>query len=67
MNMVSKGPVELSNGAIYMGQWDLENGHREGKGIMIWKDGSKFTGMWHNDMAQGLGRLIHADGDFYEG
>ena len=35
---------------------------REGKGTQIWRDGSKYEGYWGNDMANGAGRLIHADG-----
>jgi hypothetical protein len=26
-----------------------------------------YEGYWENDMACGLGRLIHSDGDVYEG
>ena len=40
---------------------------KEGKGIQIWKDGSKYVGYWKADQANGKGRLIHADGDYYEG
>ena len=61
-----RGPFELDNGAIYIGQWSKE-GLRHGKGIQTWPDGSKYEGYWKNDMANGKGRLIHADGDVYEG
>lgn len=64
--LVSKGPFELDNGAIYFGQW-TKDGLREGKGTQIWKDGSKYSGYWKNDQANGKGRLIHGDGDVYEG
>lgn len=64
--IVNKGPIELENGAVYIGQWN-RNGFREGIGTQIWKDGSKFTGYWRNDNAHGRGRLIHQDGDCYEG
>lgn len=66
VDVINRGPYEMDNGAIYHGQWTKE-GHREGRGIQIWKDGSKYTGYWKNDMASGKGRLIHADGDVYEG
>ena len=33
----------------------------------MWQDGAKYEGYWKNDMANGRGRLIHADGDVYEG
>ena len=40
---------------------------RQGRGMLIWKDGSKYEGYWKNDMTDGKGRLIHSDGDVYEG
>ncbi len=61
-----RGPFELDNGAIYIGQWNKQ-GLREGRGTQVWPDGSKYVGYWKNDMANGKGRLIHADGDVYEG
>ena len=64
--VLQRPPYELDNGAIYHGQW-TKDGHRDGKGTQIWKDGSKFVGYWRNDQANGKGRLIHADGDVYEG
>ena len=30
-------------------------------------DDNKFEGFWKNDNAKGRGRLIHSDGDVYEG
>lgn len=59
--------VLLDNGAKYTGQWTVENSKRDGFGIQIWSDGSKYEGFWNNDKANGKGRLIHADGDVYEG
>ena len=41
-------PYELDNGAIYMGEWTLE-GHRDGMGTQMWKDGSKYVGYWKRD------------------
>ena len=40
---------------------------REGRGIQIWLDGSRYEGYWINNKANGFGRLIHADGDVYQG
>lgn len=40
---------------------------RDGEGTQIWPDGSKYVGHWKNDMADGKGRFIHADGDYYLG
>lgn len=41
-------PYELDNGAIYYGEWTID-GHRDGMGTQIWKDGSKYVGYWRND------------------
>lgn len=65
-NLIERGPYELDNGAIYVGEW-TKDGLRHGRGLQIWKDGSKYEGYWKNDMANGKGRLIHSDGDVYEG
>lgn len=60
------GPVELESHAIYEGYWNTEQ-QRHGEGVQMWSDGSKYEGYWREDKANGLGRLIHADGDVYEG
>jgi len=65
-DLIDRGPFELDNGAIYKGSWS-KDGLRQGRGVQIWHDGSKYEGYWSNDMANGRGRLIHADGDIYEG
>ena len=43
------------------------NGKKSGYGEISWSDGSLFEGQWTNDLYNGIGRLIHADGDVYEG
>ena len=35
--------------------------------ILIWTDNSRYGGYWRNDRTNGPGKLIHADGDFYQG
>lgn len=57
----------LENGAKYQGEWIKGSEVRQGKGIQIWSDGSKYEGWWQNNKANGKGRLIHADGDVFEG
>jgi len=65
-DLIERGPFELDNQAVYVGQWN-KMGLRHGRGLQIWPDGSKYEGYWKNDTANGKGRLIHADGDVYEG
>jgi len=36
-------------------------------GIQIWPNGSVYEGHFKNNLANGKGRLIHADQDIYEG
>ena len=62
-----KDMQQLENGARYLGEWNESTGERDGKGVQIWSDGSRYEGFWKNDKANGRGRLIHADGDVYEG
>jgi hypothetical protein len=59
-------PVASEEGWVYVGQVN-NNGEKNGRGIYIWPDGSKYVGYWSNDKANGYGRLIRADGDAYEG
>ncbi len=61
------GPQEIENGAIYYGHWFSEKGERNGFGMQLWPDGSKYVGYWKEDKASGSGRLIHSDGDVYTG
>lgn len=37
-------PITLENGAVYTGEW--KNGMRDGKGIQVWPDESKYEGQW---------------------
>ena len=60
--------TEIDKGsAVYQGQWNPTTQEREGLGVQIWSDGSRYEGLWKNGMANGYGRLIHASGDVFEG
>ncbi|CDW82395.1 UNKNOWN [Stylonychia lemnae] len=59
-------PVEVDENAVYVGEWS-KDGLRQGKGLQIWKDGSRYEGYWKNDMAQYHGRMIYPDGEVYDG
>lgn len=64
--LIHDGPFELENGAIYTGELN-QAGCREGRGIQVWPDGSKYEGYWLNDKVQGLGRMIFTNGDAFVG
>lgn len=55
----------MGSGVRYIGQFS--NGLRHGKGKQVWEDYSLYEGYWMEDRANGRGRLIHANGDVYEG
>ena len=70
--------VELEDGSSYKGEWLPStviitrdsmnlgpNGVREGRGILIWPDGSIYEGWIKGNQAHGKGRLIHAEGYVY--
>lgn len=62
-----KQSVEYENKAVYYGEWSMDTNQRHGRGIQIWIDGSRYEGYWRRDKANIKGKLIHADGDIYEG
>jgi len=50
--------------ATYEGRWKA--GKREGEGTITWVDGSKFTGIWKNDMRH-KGEMRFQNGSVYQG
>ncbi len=67
VTVILKQCVEYENKAMYYGEWSTTTNQRHGRGIQIWIDGSRYEGYWKNDRANVKGKLIHADGDIYEG
>ena len=59
--------TKLENDAKYDGEWLSQTQIRQGKGVLIWPDGSIYEGYWVDNKANGKGRLVHADGEFYDG
>ena len=59
--------MELPEGQIYTGTIDPKTREKQGFGVQVWPDGSKYEGFWHEDKAKGHGRFILADGDVYQG
>jgi len=58
--------IRLADESLYTGQWN-KKGHKHGRGICTYSDGSKYEGYHKNDEKNGKGRLIYNNGDVYEG
>jgi hypothetical protein len=56
---VLKGPLQYENGIIYKGKWNISEDCKDGQGVQVWPDGSKYEGYWKYNQANGQGRLIH--------
>jgi hypothetical protein len=54
------------DGSEYKGEWNSE-GQRNGFGILILNDGTKYIGEFENGLCHGLGVMTFADGSKYEG
>lgn len=52
---------------IYRGSWNVLSGKFNGYGILVAKDGAKFEGFWIEGSLHHYGRIIQANGDYYEG
>ena len=50
---------------VYVGQMD--GSKRHGKGVMNYKDGTKYEGEWENDSRHGRGIFTWPDNSRYEG
>ena len=50
---------------LYEGNW--VNGIMEGKGTMVWRDGTKYVGSWLSNQRYGFGTQYYTDGSIYEG
>ena len=59
--------LELDNGSIYTGYIDRKKNTPMGYGSVLWNDGSKYEGEWHEGKPNGKGKLILENGDTYEG
>lgn len=64
---IDKRLIRLSfDGSFYKGQWSLDL-KRNGFGISIRPDGSRYQGTWLNDCIHGIGRFTNINGNYYEG
>ena len=59
------GPTDDEGRKCYIGQ--LKSGKRHGIGVLIWEDGSKYSGEWSEDHPCGFGVEKYADGSNYAG
>ena len=62
-----KKNIVLENKSIYYGEFNTEKNIKEGRGILIWPNGAKYTGYFQNNMQNIKGTMYHIDGDIYEG
>eukprot|EP00340_Litonotus_pictus_P004350 CAMPEP_0170518464 /NCGR_PEP_ID=MMETSP0209-20121228/4145_1 /TAXON_ID=665100 ORGANISM="Litonotus pictus, Strain P1" /NCGR_SAMPLE_ID=MMETSP0209 /ASSEMBLY_ACC=CAM_ASM_000301 /LENGTH=355 /DNA_ID=CAMNT_0010804033 /DNA_START=168 /DNA_END=1235 /DNA_ORIENTATION=+ len=51
---------------VYKGHWSLDR-KKNGYGILVNSDGSKYEGLFRNEKLDGKGRYITIKGDFFEG
>ena len=58
--------ILFNDGTVYKGEWSF-TGKKQGLGIYIKPDGSKYEGMWNIDKIEGFGRYIDKLGNYYEG
>lgn len=60
---VWKGKINYSDGAVYEGEWN--NDGPAGEGLLVWRDGTKFIGLFKG--LSGQGKIEYPDGNHYEG
>ena len=58
--------LKYNNGSVYLGYFN-KYWQREGYGILIFEDGSKYQGFFNDNKMNGRGRLVGIEGDYYEG
>jgi hypothetical protein len=65
-HVFNRGPFLFHDLTVYYGQWSFL-GKKQGYGIFVKPDGSKYEGFWYNDRIDGKGRYIDINGNYYEG
>ncbi len=63
---LKKYQILYGDGSVYVGYYD-QDWNKEGYGILISKDGSKYEGSFNSNKFSGRGRLIERNGSYYEG
>ena len=59
--------LEYRNGDMYQGELTLGYQKRDGRGVYIHADGTRYEGEWKKNLRDGYGRMISANGDVFEG
>lgn len=57
--------LEVDASKTYSGE--IVNSKKDGFGVLIWQDGSKYIGAFKDNVASGVGQQIHKNGDSYFG
>ena len=57
----------LEDGSMYEGEWDKKKNQIDGKGVKIFKDGSRYDGNFVGGLHHGYGRMVYPEGDCYIG
>ena len=65
-NNIILPPIQLSNGEIYSGGWNLK-GKKQGYGVSIDSDNNIYKGLWKNNNYGEYGCFIHNNGNYYKG
>ena len=64
---VLKPHVLYEDGSIYLGEFSGNEEKRNGVGILLCEDKSKYKGQWSEDKPNGKGQYIYPNGDYYFG
>jgi hypothetical protein len=59
--------VKYRNGSRYYGQLRKGSEIKEGRGIMVYTDGSLYEGFWKNNQQHGKGRMVYSADAIYQG
>ena len=59
--------VILDNKELYYGEYNTEKKMKEGRGILVNQEGTKYYGYFINNKKNIKGKLKHYEGDIYEG
>ena len=64
---ICKSQILYGDGSVYVGEYIDSVEGRNGRGILVCENKSKYEGLWKKDMPNGKGKLIYPNGDFYIG